>query len=157
MNKILIVFLQMVVVGSGMGVLAFLLWEPWVEGRNEHATLFQVYFNDAFLAYAYTGSIAFFVAIYKTFRLLSYVGQNKAFSSDSVKALRAIKYCALIILAFIVPALAYLLLVRPGDDIAGGVAIGLFISIISVVVMATAAIFERVVHSVVDKISVREP
>jgi hypothetical protein len=37
-----------VVVGGA--VFVFLLWEPHIEGRNAHATLFQIYFNDPFLA-----------------------------------------------------------------------------------------------------------
>lgn len=45
------VFLQIVLVLIGIGALAFLLWEPHVEGRNKHATLFEVYFKDPFLAY----------------------------------------------------------------------------------------------------------
>jgi uncharacterized membrane protein YraQ (UPF0718 family) len=57
----------MVVVLMGIGTLVLLLWEPQIEGRNAHATLYQIYFNDPFLAYAYIASIAFFVALYQTF------------------------------------------------------------------------------------------
>jgi hypothetical protein len=45
-------FLQIVIVLIGMGALAFMLWEPHLEGRNAHATVFEVYFKDPFLAYA---------------------------------------------------------------------------------------------------------
>src|SRR3954467_4397416 len=88
-------FLQIVIVLIGIGALALLLWEPHVEGRNAHATLFQIYFNDPFLAYAYTASIAFFVALYQAFKLLAYIGRGEVFSSRSVKTLRTIKYCAM--------------------------------------------------------------
>ena len=71
-----------------------MLWEPHVEGRNAHATLFEMYFKDPFLAYAYIASIPFFVALYQAFKVLGYVGQNKIFSQAAVKALRTIKYCA---------------------------------------------------------------
>ncbi len=37
------VSLQVVIVLIGMGALAFMLWEPQVEGRNAHATLFQIF------------------------------------------------------------------------------------------------------------------
>ena len=57
------IFLQVVIVLIGIGALSLMLWEPHLEGRNANATLFQIYFNDPFLAYAYTGSIAFFVAL----------------------------------------------------------------------------------------------
>ena len=57
-----------------------MLWEPHIEGRNAHATLFEIYFKDPFLAYAYIASIPFFVALFQAFTILGYVGQNKAFS-----------------------------------------------------------------------------
>ncbi len=41
-----IIFLQAVIVLIGIGALAFMLWEPHVEGANAHATLFQMYFNS---------------------------------------------------------------------------------------------------------------
>src|SRR5215510_4442503 len=85
------IFLQAVIVLIGIGALALMLWEPHIEGRNAHVTLFEIYFKDPFLAYAYTASIAFFVALYQAFRVLGYIGQNKTFSQATVKALRTIK------------------------------------------------------------------
>ena len=143
MKKSSTIFLQIVIVLIGSGALAFLLWEPHLEGRNVHATLSQIYFHDPFLIYAYTASIAFFVALYQIVKLLGYIGRNETFSQGSVKALRTIKYCALTIVGFIVPAVAYLFIVRPGDDIAGGVAMGIVIAFISSIVAITAAVFER--------------
>ncbi len=143
------IFLQIVVMALSIGALAFLLWEPHLEGRNAHATLFQIYFNDPFLVYAYTGSIAFFVGLYQVFKLLGYIGRNEVFSVDSVKAVRTIKYCARIIVGFVVAAEAYLFIVRPGDDIAGGVFIGLLIIFVSGVVATAAVVFEKILQSAV--------
>ncbi|HEY0220694.1 MAG TPA: DUF2975 domain-containing protein, partial [Candidatus Paceibacterota bacterium] len=117
-KKSSIVLLQVIVVLIGISVLAFMLWEPQIEGRNVNSTVFEVYFNDPFLAYAYTASIAFFIAVYQAFKLLGYIGENKVFSTNSVKSLRVIKYCAATIIGFVVGAEAYLMIVRPGDDIA---------------------------------------
>ena len=144
------IFLQVAVVALGLGALAVMLWEPHIEGRNVHATLFEIYFNDPFLAYAYTGSIAFFVALYQTFKLLGYIGRNEVFSQQSVKALRTIKYCAMVIVGFIISAEAYLFIVRPGDDIAGGVFMGILISCISIVVATAAAVFERILQNALE-------
>lgn len=74
MKRSSILFLQAVVVLIGIGVFVFMLWEPHIEGRNANATLFEIYFQDPFLAYAYTASIAFFVALYQVFKLLGYIG-----------------------------------------------------------------------------------
>jgi hypothetical protein len=129
-----------------------LLIEPTREGRNAHATLFQVYFNDPFLAYVYIGSFAFFVALYQAFRLLGYVGKSEVFSPRSVKAFRTIKYCAMTLVAFLLGAEAYFFIVQrhKSDDIAGGVMMGLLLIFISVVVATAAAVFEKTLQSAVD-------
>ena len=144
------ILLQIVIVLIGIVAFVFMLWEPHIEGRNAHATLFQIYFNDPFLAWAYTASVAFFVALYQAFKLLGYVGRNEVFSQRSVKALRTIKYCAKIIVGFIVAAEAYLFIIRPGDDIAGGVFIGLLIIFVSGVISIAAAVFEKPLQNAVD-------
>lgn len=144
------IFLQGVIVLIGLGVLTFLLLEPQFEGRNVHATQFEIYFNDPFLAYAYAAAIAFFTALYQAFRLLRYIGRNEVFSRASVKALGTIKYSAITLAVFIGSAVAYLFIVRPGDDIAGGVAVGLVITFISMVVATAAAVSERLLQSAVD-------
>ncbi len=145
-----IIFLRIVIVLIGIGALAFMLWEPHIEGRNAQATLFEIYFNDPFLAYAYAASIAFFIAIYQALKLLGYVAKNKVFSQNSVKALRTIKYCAMTIIGFDATTEAYLFIVRPGDDIAGGVFIGLLIIFISFVTAATANVLEGILQDAVD-------
>lgn len=145
------IFLRVVIVLIGIGALAVMLWEPHIEGRNAHATLFEIYFKDPFLAYAYIASIAFFVALYQAFKLLGYIGRNEVFSQAAVNALRTIKYCAISLVGFIVGAEAYFFIaVRGKDDIAGGVMMGLFMIFISVVVATAAAVFERTLQNAVD-------
>lgn len=146
------VFLQVVVVLVGIVALAFMLLEPQLEGRNRHATLFQIYFNDPFLVGAYSASIAFFVALYQAFRLLGYVGRNEVFTQRSVNALRAIKYCALTLVGFGVVFEAWINIFQRtvSDDIAGGVAMGLMMIFVSAVGATAAAVFERTLQSAVD-------
>jgi len=145
------IFLQVVIVLVGIGALALMLWEPQLEGRNAHSTQFQIYFNDPFLAYAYIGSIAFFIALYQAFKLLGYAGRNEIFSQRSVKSLRTIKYCAMTVLGFIVGAEVYIFVFQRGkEDVAGGVMMGLFLIFISVVVATAAAVFEKTLQSAVD-------
>jgi hypothetical protein len=148
MKKASTIFLQIIVVLTGIAVFAFLLLEPQFEGRNVNATLFEIYFNDVFLMCAYAISSAFFIALYQAFKLLGYVRQNNIVSQDSVRALRTIKYCALFLASCLVCAEAHLLIVRPGDDIAGGVAMSLFIIIASAITAATADMFEGLLWGV---------
>ncbi len=145
------IFLQFVIILIGIGVLALMLWEPHLEGRNVNATLFEVYFKDPFLAYAYTASIAFFVALYHGFKLLGHIGRNNVFSDQAVRALRTIKYCALTLIGFILGAEAYFFVAMRGkDDIAGGVMMGLMMLFVSTVIAAAAAVFEKLLQTAVN-------
>src|SRR3954468_675891 len=109
------VFLQVVIVLIGIGALALMLWEPHLEGRNAHATVFQIYFNDPFLAYAYIASIPFFVALYLGFKLLGYAGRNEFISQAAVSALRTIRYCALAMIGFVAVG-EIIILMNESDD-----------------------------------------
>jgi hypothetical protein len=136
------VSLQVVIVLIGIGALALMLWEPHIEGRNTHATLFEIYFQDPFLAYAYIASIPFFVALYQAFKVAEYTGQNNLFSQAVIKALRVIKYCAICIIGFVAVGEVFIMLGN-SDDRAGGVFIGMLITFGSVVTAIAAAMFER--------------
>ena len=142
-------FLQVVIVLIGFGALALLLWEPHVEGRNAHATIFQIYFKDPFLAYAYIASIPFFVALYQGFKLLGYAGQNQVFSPAAVKALRTIKYCALAIIGFVAVSVIFMINGDP-EDRPAGLFMRFLITFPSIVIAAAAATFERVLQNAVD-------
>ena len=146
-KKVSTLVLQIVIILIGVSSLAFILWEPTIEGRNVHATLFEVYFKDPFLAYVYIASIPFFVLLYQAFKLSGYRGQSEVFLQHSVRALRMIKYCAVTLVSCIVMPVAYLFVVRPGDDIAGGVAIGLFLIFVFTVIAITSSIFERTLQN----------
>ena len=144
------IFLQIVIVLIGIAALALLLWEPQIEGVNAHATNFEIYFKDPFLALVYAGSIPFFIALYQAFQVLGYVGQNKVFSPEVVKALRTIKYCALAIIGFVVVEEIIIMLTHGSDDAAGGVFVGVLITFLSIVIATAAAMFERILQNAVD-------
>ena len=143
------IFLQIVIVLIGIGALALLLWEPHLEGRNAHATVFEIYFKDPFLAYAYIASIPFFVALYQGFKVLGYAGKNNVFSQAAVKALRTIKFCAIAIIGFVAVGELFIMM-GDSDDRAGGVFMGVLITFGSIVIATAAATFERILQNAVD-------
>jgi hypothetical protein len=144
MNRSSTIFLQTVILLIGIGALALLLWEPQIEGVNAHATNFEIYFKDPFLALVYVGSIPFFIALS--------VGRNKVFSPEVVKALRTIKYCALAIIGFVVVEEIAIMLMNNGDNDNPGAPIfmGALIIFPSIVVATAAAMFERILQNAVD-------
>ena len=149
MKRISTIFLQVVIAALGIGALAFMLWEPHIEGRNVHSTLFEIYFKDPFLAYAYIASIPFFMALYQAFKVLGYVRLNKTFSPATVKALRTIKYCAIAIIGFVAVSVIFMMFADK-DDRPAGVFMRILIAFPSIVIATAAAMFERILQNAVD-------
>ena len=148
------IFLKVVIVLIGIVTLAVMIRFPLTEGRAVNLDLFSIY-SDPFIIYGYLASIPFFVALYQAFKLLGYIGQNKVFSLNSVKALRTIKYCAIALSILIVMAAIYIRLsfsVKSvtDDDPAGFIAVALVATFISVVIATAAAVFEKLLQSAVD-------
>lgn len=150
MKRISTVFLQAVIVLIGIVAVVFLIRFPLTEGRAANLDLFSIY-ADPFILYGYVASIAFFVALYKAFKLLGYIGQNKVFSSNSVKALKSIKYCAIVLSILIVAAGLYIRIFHSEeDDPAGFLVICIVTTFASIVVATAAAIFERLLQNAID-------
>jgi hypothetical protein len=141
-NKRSAVLLQAAVVLIGLGALAFMLGEPHVEGRNVHATLFEIYFKDPFLAYAYLASVPFFVALHRSFTLLGDARRGTPFSRAAVKGLRTIKHCGMAMLVFAAGGIVFIML-SVSDDRAGGVFMGVLASLISLLIAAGGAVLEK--------------
>ena len=150
MKKSSTIFLQVVIVALGIVALAIMIRFPQTEGRAANLDLFSIY-ADPFIVYMYLASIAFFVALYQAFKLLGYIGQNKVFSLSSVKTLRTIKYCAIILSISIVMAVLFIMTSHNmDDDPAGFIAIGILATFISAVIATAAAVFERLLQNAVD-------
>ena len=150
MKKSSTVFLQIVIVLIGIVALAIMIRFPLTEGRAVNLDLFSIY-ADPLILYGYLASIPFFVALHQAFKLLGYIGQNKVFSLNSVKALRTIKYCAIVLSASIVMAGLYIRIFHAtDDDPAGFLAMCIVTTFISIVVATAAAVFEKTLQSAVE-------
>lgn len=152
MKKSSTLFLQGVVVLVGLVALAIMIRFPLTEGRAVNLDLFSIY-ADPLIIYGYLASIPFFVALYQAFKLLGFIRQNKVFSPSSVKALKIIKYCALIVGVAIVLAGVYIRVSFNGngdDDPAGFIALCIVTTFVAVVVATAAAVFERILQNAVD-------
>jgi len=140
-------YLQIAVVLVGAAALTFLLWEPWIEGVNAHATtLREIYFDDPFLAYAYLASIPFFVALYQAWKALLYVREGKGFSEATVRALRTIRRCGIALIGFAVGGMAFLLF-KESDDRPPVIFMGLIVIAGAGLIAAAATRLERMVRN----------
>lgn len=145
------VFLQMIIVGVGLGTLALMLLEPHLEGRNAHATTFEIYFKDPFLAYAYVGSLPFFMALYRAYGLFGHVRRTEAFSPATLEALRAIRRCALALIGFVAGAVIFILVCGDGDDRPGGIFMSALVALAAAVIAATTAVLGRNLQSALER------
>ena len=150
MKKNSTVFLQVVIVLIGIVALFIMIRFPLTEGRAVNLDLFSIY-SDPFIVYGYLASIAFFVALYQAFKLLGLIRKNQVFSLNSMKALRTIKYCAIILSILIVLAALYIRIFHAkDDDPAGFIAIAILATFISIVIATAEAVFEKTLQSAVD-------
>jgi len=144
------IFLQGVIVLIGIVVLAVMIRFPLTEGAAVNKDLFSIYVNP-FIMFGYLASIPFFVALYQGFKLLRFIGEHKAFSLSSVKTLRTIRYCAIILSASIVMAAVYIgVFHNKNDDPAGFIAMCFVTTFISIVIATSAAVFEKLLQNAVD-------
>lgn len=146
MKRVSIIFLQAVIVLIAIVALTILIWFPLIEGRATNLDLFSIY-ADPFILYIYIASIAF----YNVFKLLGYIGQNKIFSANSVKTLKNIKYCAIVLSILIIIAGLYIVLAHDkDDDPVGFLVLCTLTTFICIVVATAAAIFEKLWQNAID-------
>lgn len=150
MKKSSILFLQTVLVLVGIVALIIMIRLPLTEGRATNLDLFRIY-SDPLILYTYAASIPFFIALYKAFKLLEYIGQNEAFSLNSVSTLRSIKNCAIALSILIMLAGIYIRIFHnKEDDPAGFIALCIVMTFVSLVVATAVTVFEKILQNGLD-------
>lgn len=143
-------FLQTVIVLMGMAAVAVMIRFPLTEGRAANLDLFSIY-ADPLIIYGYMASLPFFIALYQAFKLFGYIGQDKAFSLNSVTILRRIRYCAVTLSILIATAGLYIRIFHDKeDDAAGFLAVCIATIFISITVAMGAMVFEKVFQKGLD-------
>lgn len=143
MNKTTTTLLQALIVLVGLLTLFFMIRMPLYEGRAANLDLVSIY-TDGLILYVYASSILFFIGLYKAFRLLGYFRENKQYTAPAVKAVKTIKYCALLLSVLIVLAGIYIRFNHsPEDDPAGFIALCIFTTFLSLLVAWVARRFQR--------------
>jgi hypothetical protein len=98
----------------------------------------------------YVPAIPFYFALYQTWKLLGYVDKNQVFSDVSVKSLKAVKYCALIISGLYAAGMPYIYYVADKDDAPGVILVGLLIIGTSFVIATSAGVLQKVLQTAID-------
>lgn len=146
MKRITLVLLQLTIVLFGAGVLAFLLVEPQLEGRNAQATLFETYCTDPFLAYVYLASVPMFFGLFQAFKLLGFASQDVVFSPESIQASRTLKFCARAFLMMVAFSLFFMIFADP-EDRPAGLFMRLLVGVPASIVAWGAALLQRALQT----------
>ena len=146
-------FLKIAVILLGIPVLALCLFGlPQIANEANEAAArgsdlaFVVY---GILMIMYVSAVPFYFALYQTFNLLSYIDKNQAFSELSVRALKKIKYCAVIISGFYVVALPFVFIMAEIDDAPGLAIVGMIPIFASMVIAVFAAVLQRLLQEAI--------
>ncbi|WP_291758571.1 DUF2975 domain-containing protein [Lysinibacillus sp. UBA5990] len=141
-------FLKIAVFLMGLPVFALCIWVvPRVAlDTAQHSPVL----TTVALLGVYATAIAYFVALYTTIKLLSYIDQNIAFSELSVKALIKIKYCAIVISSVYVVGMPLIYYAAEVDDAPGLILIGMVIIGASFVVAVFAAVLQKLLKNAID-------
>lgn len=144
-------FLKLAVFLMGVPILALCIFVV-PEIANFAAELYpkMSYIKYLVLIDLYAGAIPFYYALFQTFKLLSYIDKNDAFSEQSVKCLRTIKYCAILISGLYLLGLPLFYLIAEMDDAPGFILIGLIIIFASIVIAVFAAVLQKLLTSAIE-------
>lgn len=103
-----------------------------------------------FLTGIYVSAIPFYYALYKAYRLLNYIDDNKAFSQISVNALKSIKHCANTISSVYVVIMPFVYLLAEKDDAPGLIIVGMVPIFAAMVIAVFAAVLQRLLQDAID-------
>jgi hypothetical protein len=143
------IFLKIAVILIGIPVVALCIFGlPWLAKNPVNPD--YVYILYPIVIGMYASAISFYIALYKAFRLLSYIDKNKAFSELSVRALKDIKYCAITIGTLYVAIMPFVYILAEKDDAPGLIIIGMVPIFASMVIAVFAAVLQRLLQDAID-------
>ncbi|NLB42567.1 MAG: DUF2975 domain-containing protein [Clostridiales bacterium] len=126
----------------GLTVLALsiagLFWLPSHPASSSYAHLLY-----PIIIMMYVSAIPFFIALYKSFNLLFNIDKDMAFSKQSTKELKGIKYCAIIICALYVVMMPFVFLVADKDDAPGLIIFWMIPIFVSAVFAIFTSLFQK--------------
>lgn len=141
-------FLRLAVIVIGLpiaGALAFLTFDLITVPKNSSFTLFI-----PMVLVVYISAIPYFYALYETMKLLGYIDRNDAFSNLSVRSLKKIKRCAIVISVLFIVDLPFLYRIAEIDDAPGVLLFSLIIIFASMVIAVFAAVLQKLLTNALE-------
>ncbi|OOM71670.1 hypothetical protein CLPUN_49090 [Clostridium puniceum] len=145
-------FLKVIIFLLGIAVLTLCIFGLPVLAIREPKAHPGVYSLYPLLGYAYGCCIAFSVALYQAFKLLTYIERNNAFSELSLKSFKVIKKCSLTTIFFIVLGTVTLKVIAKvtGDDPAGPISLSLMGILATSIITAIVDVLQKLLKNILD-------
>lgn len=121
-------FLKVLIILVGIAIAALgIFWLPGFAIDDAKAHPKTAHFLIPFLICAYGFAIAFSIALFHAFKLLTYIERNNAFSVLALKSLTVIKKCAIAVICLILLGIASLMVLArtTGEDSTGPISLSL--------------------------------
>jgi len=145
------VFLRITLVIMGLAILALCAFVlPAIHDEWPKQFPAVAYLQYPVIAALSATTISFFIALYQAWRLLDYIDKNMAFSQLSVKSLKNIKYCALVISGFYAASLPLIYYIAETDDAPGLLVIGLVFTFAPLVIAVFATVVQKLLQNAID-------
>lgn len=143
------IFLKIAVILLGLPVLAIgATGIPWLFKHPVNPTYDQMIYPV--VAGLYATTIPYLLALYQTFKLLSYIETSEAFSLMSVESLGAIKRCAFLISGIYLVMMPFVFGIAELDDAPGLILVGGVPVFASLAVAVFAAILEKLLQEALE-------
>lgn len=143
------IFLKMAVFLMGIPVLATCIYGLAWLAKNPVNPVYS-YILYPIIIGIFASALPFYVALYQAFQLLTFIDRSKAFSELSVKSLKAIKLCAIIISGLYVVIIPFVYILAEQDDAPGLIIIGMVPILASMVIAVFAAVLQRLLQEAID-------
>ena len=98
----------------------------------------------------YATAIPFYMALYRSYRLLGHIDRGEAFSELAVRALRSIRNCAFGVGGLFAVGMPIYYLMADKDDAPGIIVIGLVIIFASFTIAVFAAVLKALLHEAIE-------
>jgi len=144
-------FLKGAICVIGLGVLAFCIFAiPAISSGVGVEWPRLAYLKYPILILGYLSAVPFFFALHQALKLLSYIDKKTAFSDSSVRALKYIKYCGIVMSILYLASLPIIFQIADADDAPGLVVIGMLMTAAPIVVAVFAAVLQKLLQNAID-------
>jgi len=144
----LLLKVAIILIGIPVLVLAVLLWAGVGDTAIQALTL--GYVITGILIGITLSMVPFYTALYQTYKLITYIDRNKAFSSLAVRGLRKIKQYAFIITGIYILILPLVYIVAEWDDAPGLILIASIPAFAAFVVGVFSSVLEYLLEEAID-------